>query len=200
MLAITSSFTVSFLRTAYLRSILSRKVTFFETYAPGLVTTALSTHADNVQIGLSERLGLTLQSASEVLCAFIIAFTQSWKLTLVASTTVVALTVGSAITVRQDAKLRSQINQVTSHAISVAEEALSSIQNVVALGSQAKMLGRFVVYLDAAKKLGIQRSPIVGIQYSFNYFVLLCAYALSYWYGVRLLLRDEISNGGSVFM
>ena len=183
-----------------MRSLLSQKVTFFETYTPGLVATVLSTNADNVQTGLSERMGVAFQSASEVVCAFIIAFTQSWKLTLVASTTIVVLSGGSAITVRQDAKLRTKINKAASQAMSVAEEALSSIQSIVALGAQDKMLGRFAVHLDTAKKLGLKRSPVVGIQYSFDYFILLCAYALSYWYGVRLLLQGEITNGGSVFM
>lgn len=102
-------------------------------------------------------------------------------------------------TVFFDQKLETQILATLSTAGGLAEEALGSIRNVVAFGAHEKLEARYRSYLDTATKLGMKKGPVLGLQYSSEFSIMYCAYALSFWYGIKLLLRGEISDGGTVF-
>ena len=67
-------------------------LTVFKAYSPGSVVSDFSHNASTVENGLSEAaLGVAIQAASTVVASAVVAFTQCWKLTLVTSTTIVAL-------------------------------------------------------------------------------------------------------------
>lgn len=133
-----------------------------------------------------------------LITAFIVAFTQYWKLTLVAATTLPAAVLGVGITVALDARLEAKILEVYSKAGGLVEEALGSIRNVAAFGANEKLRKKYDGYLDIAKKFGVKKGPVLGTLYSSEFFMMYCAYALAFWYGIRLLLQGKISNGGTV--
>jgi ATP-binding cassette subfamily B (MDR/TAP) protein 1 len=154
--------------------------------------------ANAIQGGLSEFLGMTIQCITELVAALIIAFIESWKLTLVMTTLIVGLIGGQIIIGKLDTKLQSKLSDCYKQASSMVEEALGSIRSITALGAQPKILQKYIVYLEQAKSLGFRRSPVVSAQYSFTYAVLLCAYALAYYYGIHLFQKGEIKTGGRV--
>jgi ATP-binding cassette subfamily B (MDR/TAP) protein 1 len=162
------------------------------------VATSISNNADLIQTGLSEKVGVAFQSLAMLTAAFIVAFIQGWKLTLVVATTLPAAVLGVGITVMLDARQEAKILAIYATAAGLVEESLSSIRNVAALGANAKFQKRYDAYLDKAKGFGVKKGPILGVQYSSEFFVMHCAYALAFWYGVRLLQDGQMRDGGQV--
>jgi len=187
------------LRLAYVRSILRQEIAYFDTCTPGSVATRISTNANLIQTGLGEKVGIATQGFSMLVSAFVVAFSQNWKLTLVTATTLPAVILLVGVTVFFDQKLEARILDVYSKAGGLAEEALSSVRNVVAFGAHDKLVRKYNAYLDAAKAFGVEKGPFLGVQYSSEFSVMYCAYSLSFYYGIQLLLRGEISDGGTVF-
>lgn len=78
------------LRLAYVRAILRQEIAYFDTCTPGSVATRISTNANLIQTGLGEKVGIATQGLAMLGSAFVVAFTQQWKLTLVTATTLPA--------------------------------------------------------------------------------------------------------------
>jgi ATP-binding cassette subfamily B (MDR/TAP) protein 1 len=153
---------------------------------------------------------------SMLISAFVVAFSQQWKLTLVTATTLPAgkwscyVYCGNAdgcflvvflvgLTVMFDQKLEAKILDIYSKAGGLAEEALGSVRNVVAFGAHEKLQAKYKAYLDSATNFGMKKGPLLGLQYSSEFSIMYCAYGLSFWYGIQLFLKGEITSGGTVF-
>lgn len=69
------------IRQRYLRATLSQDVAFFDEGGQGSVSSQITTNGNMIQQGIGEKLGLTIQSASAFVAAFIVAFVTNAKLT-----------------------------------------------------------------------------------------------------------------------
>lgn len=186
------------LRLEYVQAILRQDMAYFDTYTPGSVATRISNNANLIQTGLSEKVGTCIQGVSMLISAFIVAFTQNWRLTLPVATTIPTAILFTGTTVVLDARLEAKILDILSKAGGLVEETLGSIRVVVAFGAQGKLRGKYDEQLDRVKKFGLKKGPILGVQYSAEFFIMYCAYALSFWYGIKLLLDGKIGSGGEV--
>lgn len=79
---------------------------------------------------------------------------------------------------------------------SIAEEALSLIRTVTAFGGQQKETERYNKNLVFAKKNNIRRSMLSALGFGILWFLIYCSYALAFWYGVRLVLKDRGDPNG----
>jgi ATP-binding cassette subfamily B (MDR/TAP) protein 1 len=90
--------------------------------------------------GTSAKVGNAITAIFTLIAAFIVAFSQSWKLTLILSSTVVAVILtlgfGSAYVVRC---VKGSLAP-TAAAGTITEEAFSSIRNVTAFNAQCVIL------------------------------------------------------------
>lgn len=73
----------------------------------------------------------------------------------------------------------------------IAEEVLSSIRTVVAFGGQVKETDRYSDKLVFARDNNIRRTMLFGIGFGLLWFFIYASYALAFWYGVGLVLRDR---------
>lgn len=186
------------LRLMYVEAILRQEMSYFDTYTPGSVATRISNNANLIQTGLSEKVGTAAQGIAMLCSAFVVAFTQSWRLTLPVATTVPTAVILVGITVMLDAKVEAKVLDIYSKAGGLVEETLGSIRVVVAFGAGGKLRKKYDEHLEAAKKLGLKKGPILGVQYSSEFFIMYCAYALAFWYGIKLLLQGNIGSGGDI--
>lgn len=79
----------------------------------------------------------------------------------------------------------------SSDASATAEEALSSVQTVIAFGGQAQENERYQQHLRTAKRANIMRSIWSAISNGLLWFFVFACYALSFWYGIGLIIRDR---------
>lgn len=76
-------------------------------------------------------------------------------------------------------------------ASSVAEEALSSIRTVIAFEGQTVESERYSKHLIHAMRNNIRRSLFSSINNAIIWFCMYGSYALAFWYGVELIIREE---------
>ena len=150
-------------REKYLEAILRQNVGFFDKLGAGEITTRITGDTNLIQDGISQKVALTLQSLSTFFTAFIIGFVRYWKLTLILTSTVVAISttfgLGSAFLVKWTKKaLDAYANGGT-----VAEETFSSIRNAVAFGTEDKLTKQYDKSLCTAEKQGRKNRVVVGL-------------------------------------
>lgn len=181
------------IRARYLEACMRQNIGFFDKLGSGEVTTRITADTNLVQDGISEKVGLTLNAVSTFITAFIIGFIKSWKLTLILSSTVVAITVvmggGSTFIVKYSKQ------SLESYALggSVAEEVISSIRNATAFGTQDKLARQYDKHLAEAEKYGYKVKFALAIMIGFMFMIINLNYGLAFWMGSRFLVKDEIS-------
>ena len=59
---------------------------------------------------------------------------------------------------------------------------------------------KYAAFLQRLKDVMTKSAPVSGLDYAASYFILLCAYSLSFWDGLHLLYMHRIENGGKAVM
>jgi ATP-binding cassette subfamily B (MDR/TAP) protein 1 len=180
------------IRAHYLQACMRQNIGFFDKLGSGEVTTRITADTNLVQDGISEKVGLTLNAISTFITAFIIGFIKSWKLTLILSSTVFAITAvmggGSTFIVKYSKQ------SLESYALggSVAEEVISSIRNATAFGTQDKLARQYDKHLAEAEKYGYKVKFAIGIMVGCMFMIINLNYGLAFWMGSRFLVDNEI--------
>lgn len=150
------------IREQYLAAILRQNIAFFDKLGAGEVTTRITADTNLIQEGISEKIALTLTSITTFITAFVIGFIKSWKLTLILTSTIFAITfvmgTGSRFTV--------SFNKISleSYAVggTIAEEVMSSIRNTTAFNTQSKLAKQYDSHLAVAEKWGFKQKAVLG--------------------------------------
>ncbi|KAK0725841.1 P-loop containing nucleoside triphosphate hydrolase protein [Lasiosphaeris hirsuta] len=161
-------------RVDFIRAMVRQDVSFIDQCAPGTVSSTISNSADMVENGSTEKVGNLVQNVAMFVAAFVVAFVQQWKLTLAVATTVPVLVTAFVVTFGLDAKIEAEILNIYNNAAGLVEEALSSVRVVTAFNASGKL----------------SRNA--------DFFTIYCAYALAWFFGIKLLDNGEIGGGGQV--
>lgn len=86
-----------------------------------------------------------------------------------------------------------------SRAGTLAQDAISSIKTIHAFGAQQKIANRYDEYLQQAHTEGKKKSPLYGIMFSTQTFLVMSGTALAFWQGFRMYQSGEIRSVGTVF-
>lgn len=95
------------LRQDFLKSLMRQDVAYLDACSPGTVATTVSNNADIIETSIGEKVGTFIMSLSMIVSAFIVAFTQQWKLTLVTTTSLPAIIAGFGLTFKLGMKIHS---------------------------------------------------------------------------------------------
>lgn len=75
---------------------------------------------------------------------------------------------------------------------SIAEEVFGAIRTVVSFGGEKKEAARYAVNLVHARVINIKKGFFGGLAFGLLWFFIYAAYALSFWYGVTLILEHNL--------
>lgn len=150
------------IREKYLHAILRQNIAVFDKLGAGEITTRITSDTNLCQDAISQKVGLTLQSVSTFISAFVIGFIRSWKLTLIMSSTVFSISIGMTIGASVMIKETNNSLQAYAQGGSLAEEVVSSIRNAVAFATQEKLARDYNVHLNQAKKHGVRMRVALG--------------------------------------
>jgi ATP-binding cassette, subfamily B (MDR/TAP), member 1 len=159
------------IRLKYLRKILHKPISYFDTNAPGTIATSLSNDTTIVQIGLSEKLSIVCQSLSLMICAFVIGFSRNWKLSFATLATIFWSVLSAIIFGGRKAQADSKASVTLGKASGVAEEALSSIQNVTAMAAADKIVQKYAEIIKEAMRQWAPVGPWMALIYGNSEFV-----------------------------
>ncbi|XP_039267520.2 ATP-dependent translocase ABCB1-like [Styela clava] len=179
------------IRVAYVRAILRQDIGYHDVTSSGELNARLADDVKKIQDGMADKVSLTVQYVCMVLAGFLIAFIYSWKLSLVALSISPFLIVSSALIFTLTTKYTTAELDAYANAGSIAEETISSIRTVVAFGIQEEQAKRYGDNLGEAKAMGIKKGVISGASIGFLYFTMFGMYALTFWYGVTLVIDEN---------
>lgn len=181
------------IRQQYLASILRQNIGYFDKLGAGEITTRITADTNLVQDGISEKVGLTLTALATFIAAYVIGYIKYWKLTLILTSTIVAIFLtmgglGNWIVKWNKASLASYAEGGT-----VAEEVISSIRNAIAFGTQDKLAREYDKHLGIAEKSGFKMKAITGSMIGFLMCYVYLTYSLAFWLGSQYIVSGDTS-------
>lgn len=179
------------LREQYLASILRQNIGYFDKLGAGEITTRITSDTNLVQDGISEKVALTLTAIATFFSAYIIGFIKYWKLTLILTSSIVAIFLTMAILGQFIIKYNKLSLASYAEGGTVAEEVLSSIRNAIAFGTQDKLARQYDKHLINAEKAGYRTKALTGSMLGLLMCYVYLTYALAFWLGGRYIVSGE---------
>ncbi|XP_058800345.1 ATP-dependent translocase ABCB1-like [Phymastichus coffea] len=186
--ALKQSFRV---RTMYLRSVLHQDIAWYDVSKSGEVASRLTEDVIKFEDGIGEKVPMFLHNLFAFIGSIALAFGIGWKLTLVCMATVPIMTIVLAFIVRVSSVLTRREVEVYAVAGSIAEEVLAGIRTVAAFAGQRKELARYTGSLDKTYGNNAKKGLLSGVGLGVLWLSMYCSYALSFWYGVTLILDER---------
>ncbi|KAG2216406.1 hypothetical protein INT45_013883 [Circinella minor] len=182
------------IRQLYVHSILRQDMTWFDTSEEGSLTTRLATDIQAIQEGISEKLGMIFQMIALFVCAMVVAFVNGWRLALVILATIPIMGILGGSVGFYYSKLTEKSQTIYAHAGSIAEQAFGSIRTIYSFSLQGRFSNRYDKELDKAYAIGCKRGIVLGVQIGIFMFVMFSTYAISFWYGGKLVSEGTMTG------
>ncbi|PHH87185.1 hypothetical protein CDD83_9203 [Cordyceps sp. RAO-2017] len=171
------------LRYGYLCALLRQEIAFFETLETGHVAARLDSDLLTIQTGVSEKVGIVIQSVSYFAVAYIVAFIKAPKLAGMLFSLVPAYFIMAFIGTHLSGKYRAVVEKRMDRATSLASESLANIKLIKAFHAGKRIQLIFDDYLAATRRPGIIRLVTAAIQMGLLYFIAFSANALAFSQG-----------------
>lgn len=188
------------IRMDYLRSLFGQTVHVLDSMPSGSAAGTITSTANTLQLGISEKLGIFLEFFTMFVSATIISFVYSWKLTLVVCSIIFFILLSVSILLPFIMKGTSKVTRAEAKATSVASEGFNSIRMVQACNAEQRLMSRFGKWAEEARKYGQATSPLISLQFALVFLSIYAAFALAFWYGTRLYTYGEIADVGTIII
>jgi len=156
------------MRLEYMRCLFAQSVSQMDLYPPGQAAAMITSTANMVQAGISEKLAQFLSSVSLMISAMVISFYYSWNLTLVTGSGMVLIIIVYATTTPFIVRIMNRVQDAEIKAATVSTEIFTSIRMVAACGAEDKMQTRYMEWVTEAKKRGRRMPPWTSFQTSIS--------------------------------
>ncbi|KAI8722901.1 hypothetical protein NCS52_00435600 [Fusarium sp. LHS14.1] len=181
------------IRQQYFRALLRQNMAFFDNIGPGMLSSRISLDCQNIQEGVSEKVAFVITALATLISAYVIGFIKYWKLTLVASSILVGIIVTSTVCTRFIIKYQGKSMANYSIAGGLAEEVISSIRTVKALGVREVFSSRFESHLISVETWGRKAQICVAVLIAIVTTMTFMSHALTFWTGSIFIGRGEAS-------
>ncbi|KAG9238824.1 P-loop containing nucleoside triphosphate hydrolase protein [Amylocarpus encephaloides] len=186
------------IRYAYLKAIFALPISVIDTLPTGQASNTITTTANVLQIGISEKLGIIIQCVSLMVAAIIVAFVYSALLTVVTASIILFLALVYGIVVPIIIKMAKETEHADEKAASIAGEVLGSIRMIIACGAEQRIAKKYSGWIEESRKRAIKIGPLMGIQFAPLFFAIYTTMALCFWFGFKLFLEGRIDSVGTI--
>ncbi|KAG8630774.1 hypothetical protein KVT40_002393 [Elsinoe batatas] len=199
-----SAFTISgirisrTIRQAFLRATLRQEIAYFDSGEGGSVTMKVTTNGNQLQNGISDKVGSTVQAMAACIGAITIGLVIQWKLMLITLSIAPVMLIVIGVVVTFITKIESRQLKIFSAAGALAEDIVGSVRNVQAFWMRPRLVQRYDQYLEQAHAEGRKQSVPWGFLFSIEYFCIYAGFALAFWQGIRMFRSGEITNPGDI--
>ncbi|GKT98660.1 leptomycin b resistance protein pmd1 [Fusarium langsethiae] len=190
----------SAIRLHYLKSLFGQSIHVLDSMPPGYATGTITSTANVLQLGISEKLGIFVEYNSTIIAALIVAFVKNWSLTLVTSSIILYLFLVLGVFLPMILKVNALITKSEGRAGAVASEALASVRMVAACGAESRISKKYAAFVEETRQHGKLLSPLIGGQLGFVFFGLYSGFALCFWYGAKSYSEGRLDNVGDVLV
>lgn len=148
----------------------------------------LATELTNaLQDGMGRKNGDTIEYAAQFVGGFVIAFMQSWRLTLVLIAAIPAIVVATAAMASLAGRAKRKESIAYAAAGAKAYEALAAIRTVQALRLQDRAKAAYGRLLGEAEKMGFSKARDNALGVGLLGLVVYSTFGLGFWYGAKLV-------------
>ncbi|KAE8552992.1 hypothetical protein EYB25_004371 [Talaromyces marneffei] len=183
------------IRQAYLQAIMRQNMGYFDNIGAGEVTTRITADTNLIQDGISEKVALVIAALATFVTAFVIAYIKYWKLALICSSSIIALTLMMGGGSRFIIKYSKLSLESYAQGGNLAEEVISSIRTAIAFGTQERLAQQYDKHLDKAEKWGIRLQMIFAVVLGGMFSIMYLNTGLGFWMGSRFIVDGEIGVG-----
>ncbi|XP_028410024.1 multidrug resistance protein 1-like [Dendronephthya gigantea] len=189
------------MRLVMFRNIIHQEVGWFDTHPSGELGTRLTEDLNKLADGIGSKFGRLIYSLSAFFAGYALGFYYLWKMTLVMLAALPIVAVSGGILAKIIGGFTAKELAAYAKAGNVAEQSFSSIRTVAAFGGEAQQTKKYDVHLNSCRKFGVQKGFGVGAGLCVFQVVTLANYALSLWYGIKLIREGDADPGdvSSVF-
>ncbi|KAI2464476.1 P-loop containing nucleoside triphosphate hydrolase protein [Annulohypoxylon bovei var. microspora] len=188
------------IRLDYLRSLFCQTIHVLDSMPPGVAAGTITTTANTLQLGISEKLGTFVEFLVMIIAATVIAFVYNWALALVTCSVLVFILLTVGIIIPFYVKGTSRVTKAETKSSSVASEAFSAIRMVVACGAESQVAKKFGVWAEAAKRHGQKTTPLMAAQFSLIFFAFNAAFGLAFWYGAKSYIEGRLNDVSTIIV
>ncbi|CDU25003.1 probable ABC transporter [Sporisorium scitamineum] len=191
----TSERIASNIRYAYLFALLHKSIDFFERYGQGTVAAKIGSDVHLIQIGIGEKLPMAIMYLSTFLSAAAVAFSLSWRLSLVLLPIAPLILFSGAVMGVLTKKTKLVELGCVAKAASRAEEAFNGIKILKAFSKEHVLSNEYDKLTVDTKTAGAKAGGIQGTGVGALLFIIYSGYALAFFYGATLIARGELPPG-----
>ncbi|KXT16499.1 hypothetical protein AC579_1346 [Pseudocercospora musae] len=181
------------IRRHLLTSLFQKGVAFIDQSDTGEITTLISADADAVKDALSSKLGRVIAAFTSVVVAFFIAFSRSWRLTLIMGSGLLAFAAAGGGGAYFISKFTQQSLAAQSEAASIAQEGISGITCVVANSAQTLLMQKYRACLARSQRPGILARISGEMMIAVITSIATCLFSLAFWRGSRYYVNGQAS-------
>ncbi|KAJ4326777.1 hypothetical protein N0V84_002796 [Fusarium piperis] len=190
----------SAIRLHYLQRLFGQSIHVLDSMPPGYATGTITSTANVLQLGISEKLGVFVEYNATIVAALVVAFTKNWSLTLVTASVVLFLLLVIGTILPFILKVNARVTRAEGKAAAVASEALASIRMVAACGAETRIAKKYAAFVEETRKHAHLLSPLIGVQLGLTFFGLYASFGLAFWYGVKSLVEGRVGNIGDILV
>ncbi|XP_032926696.1 ATP-dependent translocase ABCB1 [Catharus ustulatus] len=183
------------IREKFFHAIMRQEIGWFDVNDAGELNTRLLDDVSKINEGIGDKIGLLVQSVTTFVAGFVVGLIRGWKLTLVILAVSPVLGLSAALWAKVLSAFTDKEQAAYAKAGAVAEEVLGAIRTVIAFGGQEKEIKRYHKNLEDAKRIGIRKAITANISMGAAFFLIYASYALAFWYGTTLILKDDYTIG-----
>ncbi|KAM4054808.1 ABC transporter [Hirsutella rhossiliensis] len=188
----------SAIRLHYLERLFGQSIHVLDSMPPGYATTTITTTSNVLQLGISEKLGVFVEFMATIIAAIVIAFVNSWSLTLVTSAAILFILLTVSLLLPCIVKYQGRVAKAESKSSAVASEALASVRMIMACGAESRIAAKYAVHVEEAKRHARITSPFVALQFGLIFFAAYAAFGLAFWYGAKSYMEGRLDNVSTV--
>ncbi|XP_037946900.1 multidrug resistance protein homolog 49-like [Teleopsis dalmanni] len=170
---------------------LRQDMSWYDTSSGNNFASKLTEDLDKMKEGMGEKIGVFIFLIMTFITGIITSFFYGWEMTIVVLSCSPLLIISTVmVTIIQSSLTKKEIKSYSS-AGNVAEEVFSSVRTVVAFSGEQKETERFTKLLIPAEIIGRKKGLYSGMSSAIMWLNFYCFYALTFWYGVKLILADR---------
>jgi ABC transporter fused permease/ATP-binding protein len=183
------------LRKDLYRAILAQEVAFFDRERTGDLMSRLASDTATIQGSVSANISFGLRNLIQLVGGIALLIYTSPRLTLLILAVVPAIAIGAVAYGRRIRRLSRKVQDAIAEGQAIAEESIAGIRTVRAFAAEEAERGRYGGAIDRALDLARRRIRASSLFMAATSFAGYASAALVFWYGGKLVAREEMSAG-----
>jgi ABC-type multidrug transport system fused ATPase/permease subunit len=193
--AIAGDNTARKIRDRYFRALLKQEIAYFDKHTSGAISSSINSDIVLIQAGISEKFGQLFSHVGLIIVGLSMAFYYGWKMSLVLIGSAPVLILWMGILGYFITKFSQKSQEQLSKAAEVSSEALGGIRTVYSFVAESALAAKHWNLLSRASETNYIKAHLSALIVGGLFFFMFAVYAITFWYGGRLVLQNEMQFG-----